>query len=196
MALLAGLWLSGSLWGQSVEEQPARRFIGGVVAGINLSQIDGDLLAGFNKLGFNVGAQVSAVLAPRWQLGMEMLYSQQGSRRNLNDPPSATFDRVHLQFVEVPVMLHFLEWRFRIKAGISYARLINYRVEDVFGEDISEQQDFRPNLLFVRVGATYFFTPNIGLNLGWNKSLIDMEANENAGTLLGRNIHLRGVYLF
>ena len=38
---------------QYQETMPDRRFIGGVVGGINLTQVDGDKLAGFNKIGFN-----------------------------------------------------------------------------------------------------------------------------------------------
>ncbi len=183
-------------FGQAPEEEVPRRFIGGIVAGINLSQIDGDDLSGFNQVGLNLGGRVAAVLAPRWQLSMEMLFSQEGSHRNLGDPASAGIDRIRLQMVEVPFMLHFLEWKFHVKAGFSYARVITYTVEDAFGEDVSDLQDYRPNLFFIRFGATYYFNPQIGLNLGWNKSLVNMEADNDAGTLLGRNIYIRGVYLF
>ena len=50
----------------------AQRFEASVVAGVNLSQLDGDKLNGFHLVGANVGGKVSAILGDRWQLSMEM----------------------------------------------------------------------------------------------------------------------------
>ncbi len=86
-----------------IDENKAQRFIGGAIGGFNFSQIDGDELAGFHKFGFNVGGYVSAVLAERWQLSMELLFSQQGSKLSSRDGFNAAFDRIHLNFVEVPL---------------------------------------------------------------------------------------------
>lgn len=174
----------------------AQRFQGGVVAGINLSQIDGDRLAGFNQPGINAGGRVAAVLSERWQLSLELLFSQQGSHRTLRDDPSATLDVIRLNFVEVPVMINFLEWKLHIGAGLTYARLISYRVEDIFGADVTDSQDYAPNQLLFAVGATYFFTPAVGLNIGWNKAISNLQADSGAGRFIGRNIQVRGVFLF
>ena len=54
---------------------PAQTFKAMVVVGGNLSQIDGDKLGGFNKLGLNTGLRVSADLNDRWSLSTEFLYS-------------------------------------------------------------------------------------------------------------------------
>lgn len=178
------------------EKVSAQRFRGGVVAGINLSQIDGDRLGGFNQIGLNAGGRVAAILSERWQLSMELLFSQQGSNRTLNDDPGATYEKIRLNLVEVPVMINFLEWKFHVSAGLSYGRIINFKAEDVYGEDVSDTQNYRSNLLFAIVSATYYFTDQIGLNLGWSKSLNNIQADSGNGTYLGRNIQIRGIYLF
>ncbi|MEL6944126.1 MAG: hypothetical protein AAFO82_15815, partial [Bacteroidota bacterium] len=54
--------------------QAQQRFKGAVVAGMNVSQIDGDLLFGFNKFGFNGGVQVSTIFTERWEMSVELLY--------------------------------------------------------------------------------------------------------------------------
>ena len=59
-----------------------REFFGGVIAGTNLSQIEGDGIAGYNKVGANVGAIVYARLKGPWAASMEILYSQKGSLAN------------------------------------------------------------------------------------------------------------------
>ncbi|MCB0556047.1 MAG: hypothetical protein KDD02_21045, partial [Phaeodactylibacter sp.] len=68
---------------------PERRFEGGLVAGFNMSQIDGDLLHGFHKLGFNAGGRVNALLNERWRIGLELLFSQQGASRSKLDNPAS-----------------------------------------------------------------------------------------------------------
>ncbi len=178
------------------ETPPEQRFIGGLVGGINLSQVDGDKLAGFNKIGFNAGGRVAAVLAPRWQLSMELLFTQLGSSRNNNDDPSASIDKIRLNAVEVPVMINFLEWKLHVSAGVSYLRLINYYVEDVFGEDITDLTNYNEDLFQVIIGATFFFNQRTGLNVNWSKSLNNLQGEPGAGTLLTRNVQVRGVYLF
>lgn len=177
-------------------EMAAQRFQGGVAAGFNLSQLDGDKLSGFNQIGVNAGGRVAAILSDRWQLSMEMLFSQQGSKRTNTDNQNAGIDKIRLNLVEVPVMINFLEWKFHVSAGLSYSRLISYKVEDIFGEDVTEMQDYNENLLAVILSATYYFNENIGLNIGWSKALTDLQAQDGAGTLISRNLHFRTIYLF
>ena len=81
----------------------AQTFNATVLAGFNMSQIEGDRLAGYRKLGFNAGAKISADLSERWSLSTEFAYSQQGARRGITDF-SSDFDRIHYNFVEVPVL--------------------------------------------------------------------------------------------
>ena len=73
------LFLAGLLSGPQAS---AQTFSAMLVGGFNLSQIDGDKLGGFNKIGFNTGARVSAKLSDRWSLSTEFLYSQQGASYN------------------------------------------------------------------------------------------------------------------
>ena len=186
--LLAGMLLLCSPLG-------AQRFEAGATAGVNLSQLDGDKLAGFHLPGVSAGIQVDAILSERWRLGLEMLFSQQGSKRNLNDPASAAFDKIRLNFVEVPVLLKFREWKFLLNAGPVYQRLINFEAISVTGEDVSDAQSFNSDIFAIALGATFEFSDRWGMLVRWSKALTDLQADPGAGTLIGRNISLRAVYL-
>ena len=54
--------------------QAQRRFQGGVVVGLSASQIDGDLMAGYDKLGLIGGIRTVARLKERSDLSVEFLF--------------------------------------------------------------------------------------------------------------------------
>ncbi len=185
---------------------PERRFEAGLVAGFNLSQVDGDDLTGFNKIGVNVGGRVDAILADRWRLSLEMLFAQQGASRNRLDNPASAFDKIRLNLVEAPVMVHFQDWKIQASAGLSYARVINYEIIDFTGEDATESYPLKDNLYSIVLGGTFFFQENIGINIQWSKWLNNLLIsdgdepsplpNQQSGRFIGRTVTVRGIYMF
>jgi len=190
VALLASATLSG--WAQETDRQ--RRFVAAPIAGFNMSQIDGDDLFGYRKIGLAAGARVSAILAPRWRLAMEIQFLQQGSRRGKNE--AAGLDRIQLNAVEVPFFVQFLEWKFQINAGVSYARVINYEITDVFGAEVTDDFEYASDLFFIAGGITFMFTDRFGADLRLSRALTNLNAQEGAGTLISRNITVRALYEF
>lgn len=179
----------------SVQVQ-AQRFEGGLVAGFNLSQLDGDKLAGFNKIGVTAGAKVGTILSDRWQLSLELLFSQQGASRTRTDDPASIYDKIRLNFVEVPVMINFKEWKFHVSGGVSYNRLISSEVIDFTGIDITDQEVFNEDIFALVLGAIYYFNENTGFEIRWNRALNDLQAREGAGMFIGRTISCKVIYLF
>lgn len=178
------------LWVSSVE---AQRFEGALVGGVNMTQLDGDDLLGYRKIGFNVGARVNTVLSERWRVALEMLFTQQGSRRGrLDDPGSLDF--IRLNMVEVPLMLNFRDWKFDVGAGLSYGRLVNFKVVEVNGEDITDFQNYAENIVSVVFDATFYFRENMGFNLRWSRHLTSIDDDPINGSLKGRNVSLRLLY--
>ncbi len=174
----------------------AQRFKGGVIAGFNLSQIDGDDLAGFNKIGVNSGIYSSMILSDRWQLSLELLFSQLGSNQNTNDGFNAAFDKINLNVVEVPVLLNFLEWKFHVQGGISYNRLISKKIIQISGDDVSETTPIEENMFALALGVTYFSSEKIGFNFRWSKSLNNINGIPGGNRWLNRYISIRLYYLF
>lgn len=173
----------------------AQRFRGSINGGINLSQVDGDRLAGFNQPGLTGGIQVNTIFTTRWEASMELQFAQHGARRNINDDPAAPYERIRFNRVEIPVMIQFNEWKFQIGTGLSYSRLINYKVIDVFGTDVSEQLQFRQNGLAAVLGGTVFLRENTGINLIWQKSIWNLYPQQAAQPRwIGRSVSIRGVF--
>lgn len=172
------------------------RFKASGVLGLNLSQIDGDLLNGFDQPGLHAGMHVSAILNERWELGVELLYNQQGSRRNIYSNSQSIYDNIRLNVVEAPVQILFNEWKFQLGAGLSYARIINAKVIDVSGADITDSQNFRDDLINVVLGGTFNFSERWGLNVRWSRSLNNLRQNKADGLFVARSLGIRGVYYF
>lgn len=110
-------------------------FFGGLTGGVNISQVDGDALSGYHKIGFQGGAQVVARFSPYIGVGLELLYAQKGSlfKGFSEDAYANTYleeYRLQLDYVSVPLLLHvFTPNRLSYHAGLSYDRLIRSKEE-------------------------------------------------------------------
>ncbi|MBS1687857.1 MAG: PorT family protein [Bacteroidetes bacterium] len=106
-------------------------FYGGLVLGANFTQVDGDTYEGYHKVGFNVGGIVYMKISQDMGISMEMLYTQKGShdRSQSESPyigPYFSEYKLKLNYVEVPVLFHFLtSRRLHYELGAAYAQLIN-----------------------------------------------------------------------
>ena len=76
------------------ERSFSQHFLGAISAGINLSQVDGDEVYGFKKVGFNGGPSVIIPFGKdkKWSVTIELLFSQLGSRQKSVYPATATID--------------------------------------------------------------------------------------------------------
>jgi len=202
LMIVAGLFFLGL---QAQELGPERRFEAGVVAGLNISQIDGDKLRGFYKFGFQAGIKADAVLSDRWKVGIEILFSQQGARQSRFDVPSSELDVKEIQFnmVEAPVLVHFRDWKLQLTAGGSYGNIINYSVTEITGEDGTEAHPLSQDVFSLILGGSFYFTESWVLDVRWSRWLnspySDELAEANTQTLIpwiGRTITVRGCYLF
>ena len=50
--------------------------------GANFSQVDGDQMGGYNKLGANVGIQINRPTNNDWESAFEIRYSMKGSKKS------------------------------------------------------------------------------------------------------------------
>ena len=103
---------------------------GALVGGINATQVDGDEVYGYHKIGFNAGAIAIVPFTKNFSVSIETSYSQKGSNQK------ARFaDSIHngeykliLDYVEVPVLFHYSDKDLiKVGTGFSWGKLVNFK---------------------------------------------------------------------
>lgn len=177
-------------------------FKAGLIGGFNAAQIDGDLLAGYNKFGFHAGGTVAVQVADKWRTSIEFLYSQKGSRSSADEVINHGFvTRFSLDYVEIPVMINYVDGGFMLNAGLSFGRVV--RVREVFiGADLLELegQYFNKNTGNLLAGLGYFFNDHVGIEVRYSYSPFIMVDYKNSPSFdqgyIGKSLTFRTVYMF
>jgi hypothetical protein len=120
----------------------AQRFKGAVMGGMNISQVDGDEVYGYHRVGGQIG--LAAILPlKKWDITLETVFNQKGAVEKQQyenweynyDTNSMLIDstlytgayNLRLNYVEVPLMVHYTDRdRYTVGIGFSYGRLVNY----------------------------------------------------------------------
>jgi hypothetical protein len=138
--LIAGLFLPGPAQSQHI--------YGAFSTGVNLSQVDGDEVYGFNKVGLNIGPSVIIPFGKKknWSVTMELLFSMLGARQQSeygadsiekDSSRIGLYDgyKLDLNYVQVPVLLHFTDKKV-IAAGVGllYGQLVGYKEMEEYND--------------------------------------------------------------
>jgi hypothetical protein len=155
------------------------RFKGGIIAGFNASQLDGDDAAGYHKVGLNTGVRAVIELKGRYQITTDILFSQRGSRTTENE--SIINRTCTLNYLEVPVLLNVRDWQRKgddeqtyykvgLVAGVSYARLFKSSANTFFPH-AGVLDKFSTNDVSVQFGIQYFQSKHLGFSAKWARSV-------------------------
>ena len=115
-----------------------QRFSAGLVGGFNASQVDGDELAGFDKVGLHAGIITTMDLESSLNVHLEFLYSQRGSRPDVFQPEYDPDIEIGVDYIELPVYVSIGDWwqeegeyfKASFHGGFSYGRLLSSKVTD------------------------------------------------------------------
>lgn len=167
-----------------------QRFSAGLVGGVNCSQIDGDMLAGFDKVGLTGGIKTTMEFESVWRVNFEFLYSQRGSRPDVFNPeydPDINFD---LKYIEIPVYISVGDWwqeegkyyKASAHAGLSYGRLLDAQTTDYFHSS-EESYDklvpyFNENDLSWMLGVSMRFSQHWGVTARYTRGIIPLLSPE------------------
>ncbi len=156
----------------------AQRFEGYLALGSNITEANltqsGNRQVG-TRIGFNVGPGVSALLSRRWEVNLEMLYSQNANYVKIVEPPPIALNRLRLHFIGAPLTIGYrfnIEkdrkenfYKRRISAGIAYARLFGHAVLGIDGSDMTDAIRFnQENAFLFTIAATSFFRKSLAVN--------------------------------
>ncbi|MCK9399903.1 MAG: PorT family protein [Bacteroidales bacterium] len=111
----------------------AQRFKGAVMGGMNLSQVDGDEVYGYKRVGGHFG--LAAILPiKKWDITLETIFNQKGAREKQQYTLYDSTENLkytgeynlRLNYVEVPLMAHYTDReRYTAGLGFSYGRLVS-----------------------------------------------------------------------
>lgn len=181
----------------------AQIFSAGLAAGGNFSQIDGDLVAGYSKLGLNAGVFSQVAINNNMSAQIEILYSQKGSSSVLFNADQYVNDfRYLLDYIEIPILFNYHESKFLFSGGLSVNRLVRSAyftqgVEDVNYFNAEPAADID---LCMMAGVTYMFNSRLGAQLRGSYSLTPIRSDIDSRYRNGNQYHnvaaLRLIYLF
>jgi hypothetical protein len=93
----------------------AQAFRGSIIAGPTFSQINGDSLVGFHKLGFFGGASVSRRISKSFFVQFDILYQQKGASSEIDTSTSGMtvpIQKTQINYIEIPLQLY---WNFNTR---------------------------------------------------------------------------------
>ncbi|HEX3009623.1 MAG TPA: porin family protein [Bacteroidales bacterium] len=157
----------------------AQSFSGGIIAGFNASQVDGDSYAGYNKFGFTVGAFTARKLSESFSGEMQIRYVQKGASKKVNENDLSKYTS-KLNYIELPLLLRYhqnekLSWH----AGPAFGYLFKYSVEDENGPLTSDAISFRDLELSATAGVQYKLIKNLDISMSFSYSLVSISDHPN-----------------
>lgn len=104
----------------------AQEFRAGPLVGLNMSQVDGDDYAGFNKLGLELGGFVSRKIATNWEAQLDIAYIQKGSRKVPKADKGDYADyEIKLDYIHFPIVARYRYKDFSVEGGVAIGVLLN-----------------------------------------------------------------------
>lgn len=182
------------------KQRDTQLFVGYLAAGMNMTQIAGDKMAGYRKVGANAGVGTYIMYKPFFSNSIEISYSMKGSQESFKNSDPLTFKKYSFDYVEIPVLFNYHEKEIAIfSAGITFGRLIRFEA-------------YQPTLLVggdpykwefgITAGGTFIIKKRFGLNLKVNYSLNSILQSPDPASKARRNgwyhnaLTFRFVYLF
>ncbi len=114
-------------------EGRAFQFNGGLIGGATASQIHGDGIGGFNKVGFNLGVTLEIGRKGSENIQIGIVYNQKGSKKPPN--PTAGDDetwRYRFTYIDIPITMSFSYGIFDLLVGLQPSVLLAAE-EDFYG---------------------------------------------------------------
>lgn len=156
-----------------------QRFTGGLLAGFNACQVDGDTYAGYNKFGFKAGAFTSTRFNTHLSGELQIRFMQKGANKKVTENDLSKYTS-KLNYIEVPVLLRLhqtekISWH----AGPGFGYLFNYSVEDENGPLNADAISFRKFELSGMAGFQYQLTKKLAVSVTFSYSVIPIADHPN-----------------
>jgi hypothetical protein len=156
----------------------SQSFDGGLLAGLTTSQISGDNLGGFNKLGIAIGIFTQRDISEKYKLKFELSYFQKGSKNNnLN----LNLNSFKLDYIEAPFYFSYLvQQNTFIQFGFHTGFLLLQKETDNFGSNVELRDNFNAIDFSTSLGIEYYVNNQISLNTKFSNTLFFTPIRKHA----------------
>lgn len=160
----------------SVQGQPLHVALFG---GINISQVNGDVYTGFNKLGFNAGLSVNRLIDKQFYWQVELKYGTRGVYEGPTDNNQSLYKSAY-HILELPLSVNYLfDERIKVELGTSPEILLTTSYWDENGLiDRSTYPDNRRFGLSVFAGIGYWISERMMAGIRYTNSAVPFRDPE------------------
>lgn len=116
------------------ENLTAQIIKGEVIAGYNISKVEGDRVNNgmlrYNKIGLNLGVGVLIPIYKNFDINLEVLYNQKGAYRKYSPYPDSALPnyQTKLNYAAIPLLIQYTDRdRITVGTGVSYSRLVGVK---------------------------------------------------------------------
>ena len=186
----------------------SQRIKGSVIAGGNLTQVEGDEIKGWSQFGFTGGLGAIMPFGSHWAANLETLFSQKGSFQKKQFVDSLTNEyRLRLNYFEIPVYVSYTDKNvMTFGLGGYWSRLVGSNEEEHSGNQppYSDSVAFNKNDIGFLVDVKVRIWNHLHLNLRYSQSLTPIRerdfdpqaSSEFIRKQYNQVITLRFVYVF
>ena len=165
----------------------AQSFGGGIIVGVSTSQVAGDLLGGFNKIGILAGAYTNLKVKESLSFQFEITYIEKGSRNpNMHESNHPNYQKIEitLSYIETPLTINLQQKEnLGVELGIIPAFNISATLNSADAKNISvPNPQYKKYDLGVCAGINYHITDNIILNTRISNSIIPIRPHTSGAT--------------
>lgn len=156
-----------------------QEFKAGLLFGGVVSQVDGDAMGGFNKLGAMGGMFANRKISPKGVIQGELCYVMKGSRVQSSKNTNFNKREVTANYVDLSLYYkYFFDENANIKLGIVPSVLIYHDEKTAGGldQDDSNLPGFRKINMLLSIGAEYFLNQHLFATLSFNYSLFSFRS--------------------
>ncbi len=188
-------------------ESKAQNFEGGLIGGVVGSQIDGDFLGGYNKIGPYAGAWVAHEIGQGWTLIGELRYIQKGKTKLADVEAGINSSTTRLHYLQIPVLARYRfpsDWF--LEGGLGFGYLFDYSFLEgsvKLNESDYPKVDYYPLDFCFLIGVGYNINEKWAANFRFTNDILPMGDFSDAettslfydgGNLFNKTIELGLIY--
>lgn len=153
-----------------------QNFKAGLFGGVVPSQVDGDGMEGFHKIGLTGGAYIKYENNTRLFLQADIAYTSKGSKQKSSKEFDFSRLDTYTSYLDITLSCGYkLMDDLSARVGLTPSVLLSHKEQTSSGIEITDGNGFRPLNLLAMAGMSYTFSKHFSFNLTYNYSIISFR---------------------